>query len=471
MTSLSFCDDGVTLDPLLIPTEDKEEKKEGLGGIFFRRIPIASTALSTTPEFHQFLPIPSPESQSLPRSHLPEASDPISFTADEGGLYDADVAVRQSDDRMAGREGDASPSGSRKTTRSELVGVLALLRGMSMDPRNRSMAAAEEEWLETQVLRARETLFQTLDDATRRSEFPPPPEFDVSMFVTPYPLILCGTLYPLVPYANSRTILIIKDFSVYWNFLILVSRQRKLRTGRISTEGSQKKNSGKLGSVEVPTQPKRRSERIAQNANQSIRHLRTRRQRIGFGSNFQADVPDWTSPPSETDVSNYKEDFNTLKWLGTRVWPAEGDDRKICDLVIGKGKQNYCACSFPGSVVCIRSHVSEARLKLKDDLGQAFFAWGFDGMGEEVSQLWTNEEQMSFDALKRLKNESGYNCFWEAASKYFISRIDLHPLVFLRISSHIAPPHLGEERRTPFSSFWGLTRLSNTVVTSLPTPF
>lgn len=45
-----------------------------------------------------------------------------------------------------------------------------------MDPRNRSMAAAEEEWLETQALRARETLFQTLDDATRRSEFPPPPE-------------------------------------------------------------------------------------------------------------------------------------------------------------------------------------------------------------------------------------------------------------------------------------------------------
>ncbi|WOL14963.1 hypothetical protein Cni_G23744 [Canna indica] len=388
MAGLSFCDDGVAIDPLLMPgcssshaladgeEGDKQEAKEVIRGFFFHRIPSGAALSSrpTTPEFHQFFPAPSPESR------LPDAVDPSSFPADDRRVYDEVVGV--SGERIAsckGEEGldvDESPPGSRRMARAELEVVLSWLRGTAIDPRDRTRTVAKEEWLETQALRARETLFRTLDDATKKSEFPvpPPPE-------------------------------------------------KKQKAGKISSEGSQKKNGGKLGCVGMLNQPKRRSERIAQNANENIGHLRTRRKRIGLGPIFQADVPDWTCAPSETDLSIYKEDPDTLRWLGLKIWPAEeSNDMKVSKDVIGEGRLNCCDCFSPGSIVCIRSHVSEARLKLKVDLGQAFFHWGFDDMGEEVSKLWTNEEQIRFDALKRLDNESGYRTFWQTAPTYFSSK-------------------------------------------------
>ncbi|KQJ81423.1 hypothetical protein BRADI_5g00630v3 [Brachypodium distachyon] len=62
-----------------------------------------------------------------------------------------------------------------------------------------------------------------------------------------------------------------------------------------------------------------------------------KRNKVPVGSNYQAQVPQWTGVLPE----NY-DDPETLKWLGTEVWPIEGENRKapsFCD-PIGRG------CSF-----------------------------------------------------------------------------------------------------------------------------
>ncbi|XP_074578659.1 uncharacterized protein LOC141835131 [Curcuma longa] len=376
MHGVYLCEDGVALDPLLISScaareeEEpyKEKEKEVSGGLFFHRIPSASPLSSrpSTPQFHQFFPAPSPEPP------VPDAPDQSSSSQGNDGMQ-CDVA-RVSEERGVScvaekRDLEANPSASRTMTRAELASLVAWLRGIAIDPRDRTRVVEKEKLVDAQVLRARETLFRTLDDATKTREFPLPPE-----------------------------------------------KRQKVRR---HSEGLQKK--GKLGSVEKLIQPKRRSERIAQNENENIRHLRTRRKRIGLGSNFQADVPDWTCPPSETSISSYKEDPDANKWVGFLIWPAQGNDRKEFDEKMQNRETNFCACPSPGSIVCIRSHVSEARLKLKVELGQTFFDWGFDCMGEEVSESWTVEEQAWFDALKRQENESG-NSIWQAIPTYFSSK-------------------------------------------------
>ncbi|KQJ81424.1 hypothetical protein BRADI_5g00630v3 [Brachypodium distachyon] len=54
-----------------------------------------------------------------------------------------------------------------------------------------------------------------------------------------------------------------------------------------------------------------------------------KRNKVPVGSNYQAQVPQWTGVLPE----NY-DDPETLKWLGTEVWPIEGENRKapsFCD--------------------------------------------------------------------------------------------------------------------------------------------
>lgn len=170
------------------------------------------------------------------------------------------------------------------------------------------------------------------------------------------------------------------------------------------------------------TQPPRRSPRIAQKLKVNARHLVTLRKRIGVGAFFQADVLEWTGVPNVKDFSEDYEGLDDSRWLGTTVWPLEGDDRGTSDVMIGKGRPDSCACASPGSVACIGSHVSSARLQLQSDLGQAFFSWGFEGMGEDISKLWTHEEQMTVDPLERLNPESECKTFWTLAMKYFTSK-------------------------------------------------
>ncbi|KAF3553156.1 hypothetical protein F2Q69_00018115 [Brassica cretica] len=109
------------------------------------------------------------------------------------------------------------------------------------------------------------------------------------------------------------------------------------------------------------------------------------------GSQFQAEVPEWTGVNTESDP----------KWLGTRVWPLSKEQSNSNLLIerdpIGKGRQDPCGCQNPGSVGCVRFHIKTKQEKLKLELGPAFYMWCFDSMGEGTLKYWTDLE------LKKVK--------------------------------------------------------------------
>jgi hypothetical protein len=134
-----------------------------------------------------------------------------------------------------------------------------------------------------------------------------------------------------------------------------------------------------------------------------------KRNEIPIGPEYQAEVPQWTG---ECPVSYGDQD--TVKWLGTKVWPPENVDRKelFFSDSTGKGRNVVCSCKFPGSVECVRFHVAERRLQLKHELGSAFFEWDFDRMGEEIALCWTEEEEANFKAVVQRNAPSSGRNFW-----------------------------------------------------------
>ncbi|XP_057775891.1 AT-rich interactive domain-containing protein 2-like isoform X1 [Salvia miltiorrhiza] len=135
--------------------------------------------------------------------------------------------------------------------------------------------------------------------------------------------------------------------------------------------------------------------------------------KVSVGPQYQAHVPQWTGIASDSDS----------KWLGTRMWPPEdGRNNSIVKLdPIGKGRQHQCNCSFPDSVECVRFHIAEKRLKLKQELGSLFYRWRFNLMGEEVSLSWTEDEEGIFrDNMKLYAAFS--NKFWNNAWRFLPSK-------------------------------------------------
>jgi hypothetical protein len=67
------------------------------------------------------------------------------------------------------------------------------------------------------------------------------------------------------------------------------------------------------------------------------------------------------------------------KWLGTQVWPVKDDSEPSTktDLDV-RGRRGKCSCDIQGSVDCVRFLIAENRMKLKLELGSAFYHWGFD---------------------------------------------------------------------------------------------
>ncbi|XP_062226356.1 AT-rich interactive domain-containing protein 1-like [Phragmites australis] len=178
------------------------------------------------------------------------------------------------------------------------------------------------------------------------------------------------------------------------------------------------------GCMNMPT---RKSERLAKRMKLMASLLLTQRKKIGVGEHFQAEVPVWTGQPSREELSCYRSDPDTSKMLGTRIWPHEGEVYKTNIAVAGQGRPESCSCPYPGSFFCRQHHINAARDRLRSELGQAFTEWQFDLMGEEISELWSRDEQLKFNALERLVPVMDHKTFWAVASKHFSSkpRIDL----------------------------------------------
>ncbi|KAL5220668.1 hypothetical protein ABZP36_025381 [Zizania latifolia] len=196
------------------------------------------------------------------------------------------------------------------------------------------------------------------------------------------------------------------------------SKKRKYRSHNNHSEKQKSK-----GLMNMPT---RKSERLAKRMELMTSVLLTQRKKIGVGEHFQAEVPDWTEPRSD-ELSRYKNDPNISKMLGTRIWQPENEVLQSDSTVVGQGRMVSCKCPYPGSFFCRQHHTDEARDQLRSELGRAFTEWRFDSMGEEVSKIWTREEQLKFNALERLVPVLDHKTFWAVASKHFASktRIDL----------------------------------------------
>ncbi|XP_048234140.1 AT-rich interactive domain-containing protein 1 isoform X2 [Ricinus communis] len=135
---------------------------------------------------------------------------------------------------------------------------------------------------------------------------------------------------------------------------------------------------------------------------------------IPLGPDFQAEIPEWTGVVCESDS----------KWLGARVWPPEKmDNRFVVEREpIGKGRQDSCGCEVPKSVECVRFHTTERRMKMKREVGVAFYHWRFDKMGEDVKLSWTKEEEKKFEAIVRSNPPSLDKCFWDEIFKFFSTK-------------------------------------------------
>jgi hypothetical protein len=130
---------------------------------------------------------------------------------------------------------------------------------------------------------------------------------------------------------------------------------------------------------------------------------------VYVGPIFQVEVPQWTGVVYGSDS----------KLLGTQIWHVKDDSRPTTETdLIGRGRQGKCSCNVQGSVDCVRLHIAANRMKLKFELGSAFYHWGFDKMGEEVSLQWTGDEEKRFKDIMSLKIPSQNKSFRNNPSSY-----------------------------------------------------
>ncbi|KAE9618062.1 hypothetical protein Lal_00041855 [Lupinus albus] len=134
---------------------------------------------------------------------------------------------------------------------------------------------------------------------------------------------------------------------------------------------------------------------------------------IPVGPRFQAEIPHHENL-TNIRQHHFNDDF---KWFSNEVWPmptiVETDSKGV-----GNGRHEACSCDFPGSIDCVQLHISEARERLKLEIGTTFSTWKFDEMGEDVSKSWTMEEQKKFESLTRTSLSSDMD-FWKIAMENF----------------------------------------------------
>ncbi|XP_010423631.1 PREDICTED: uncharacterized protein LOC104708712 isoform X2 [Camelina sativa] len=139
---------------------------------------------------------------------------------------------------------------------------------------------------------------------------------------------------------------------------------------------------------------------------------------IPIGPRFQAEIPVWVAPTKKGKFYGSPGDSDTLRWLGTGVWPTYSLKKTVHYKKVGEGRPDSCSCTNPRSISCIKRHTKEARELLKKEINRAFDTWKFDEMGEEAGS-WTAKEEQRFDALLKKNPLSSSDGFWEFAYNAF----------------------------------------------------
>lgn len=155
---------------------------------------------------------------------------------------------------------------------------------------------------------------------------------------------------------------------------------------------------------------------------------------VPVGEDHQVDIPAWDSVCTK-ETSNHicrcevAVGFEHItrneceKFLmGTCVIPMPDLGTPDSDGEVGKGRTD-CPCEDSGSVRCVRQHITEARVELRDHLGQERLAeLGFLNMGEVVADKWSDEEQKLFHKIVYSNPVSLGKKFWDILYAAFPSR-------------------------------------------------
>ncbi|XWS40971.1 hypothetical protein CRYUN_Cryun17cG0041000 [Craigia yunnanensis] len=155
------------------------------------------------------------------------------------------------------------------------------------------------------------------------------------------------------------------------------------------------------------------------------------RKLVSIGPEHQADIPEWsqldlksssdgldTSDPQvglkSSCASLMVDDDYGKKIMGTCVIPMPDSEATAKFRFEDVGQRIDCECLDQGSIRCIRQHVTEAREKLRENLGSEIFGeLGFCDMGAEVAERWTEEEELAFHNVVLSNPLSLGKNFWD----------------------------------------------------------
>ncbi|KAJ6421567.1 hypothetical protein OIU84_028860 [Salix udensis] len=159
---------------------------------------------------------------------------------------------------------------------------------------------------------------------------------------------------------------------------------------------------------------------------------------VSVGPEHQAYVPEWDYQGSSTSL-NQLDEFNLQVVRAHSSSPGVTIDGGYEENLMGtcilpmpdlEASANYCyeatnhdcVCPDAGSIRCIKQHVSEARLKLRENLGEDIFkGLGFCDMGEVVANKWTGEEEQAFHEVVLSNPVSLGKNFWDHLPSTFPS--------------------------------------------------
>ncbi|CAH1428299.1 unnamed protein product [Lactuca virosa] len=136
---------------------------------------------------------------------------------------------------------------------------------------------------------------------------------------------------------------------------------------------------------------------------------------VPVGPQYQADIPEWHG----FDPNNASKTSNENKFIGSCVIQMPDSAPPICN---GVGK-SHCWCEDPGSVICVRLHIIEARENLRENIGhERFSELGFCNMGDMVACKWTEEDEQLFHEVVYSNPVSLGQNFWNHLADAFPSR-------------------------------------------------
>ncbi|KAJ9549219.1 hypothetical protein OSB04_021762 [Centaurea solstitialis] len=138
-------------------------------------------------------------------------------------------------------------------------------------------------------------------------------------------------------------------------------------------------------------------------------------------ASHQADIPEFDPELAR----NYNKNNGGMeRFLGVVVIPMpDSNSDSLTEDDEASDSRKDCECLDGGSIRCVRQHVKESRLKLRESLGvQKFVDLGMLNMGQEVACRWTEEEERIFHDVVYLNPASLGRMFWNQLSITFPSR-------------------------------------------------